>query len=417
MAFARLKNAWNAFFNRDPTEEYRQYVSIGRVYSSKPDRRRLSRGNERTIVTSIYNRFAVDTAEMNFHCAERDSDGRFLGEVQNGLNRCLQTEANIDQTPAAFIRDSILTMLDDGCVAIVPVDVFIQGNKSKAAVDMAMENGSYDVGSLRAGQITMWYPQHVRVKLYNDRTGEHQELTLSKSMVAIVENPFYAIMNEPSSTMQRLIRKLSILDAVDDKTSSGKLDLIFQLPYAIKSESRRKQAEIRRADLESQLENSKYGVGYVDATEKVIQLNRPVDNNLLSQIEYLTKLLFSQLGITQEILDGTATAQAMLYYYDRIVSPIATALTSEMTRKFLTENARTRGQCVMAFKDPFRTVPVSDIAEISDKLTRNEIATSNEIRQVIGWRPSSDPKADELRNKNIAQPAGEPQDNRASMPT
>ena len=387
---SRLKHAWNAFMNRDPTEvDY----DIGPAYYYRPDRPRLTRGNERSIVTAVYNRIALDVSDIDIRHVRLDENGRYIEDIDSGLNNCLTVEANIDQTGKAFIQDVVMSMLDEGCVAIVPVDTTLNPKVT----------GSYDINSMRTGKIIQWYPQHVKVNLYNDKTGRKEEVTLPKSMVAIIENPLYAVMNEPNSTLQRLIRKLNLLDYVDEQTGAGKLDLIIQLPYVIKSNARRQQAEDRRADIERQLKDSKYGIAYTDGTERITQLNRPVENNLMKQIEYLTSMLYSQLGINQTVLDGTADEKTMLNYTNRSIGPIISAIVDEMKRKFLTKTARSQMQSIRYFKDPFKLVPVNEIAEISDKLTRNEIASSNEIRQIIGWKPSQDPAADELRNKNLNQ--------------
>lgn len=393
---SRLKHAWNAFLNRDPTG----MVSInnfGRSYSYRPDRIRPSRGSEKSIVISVYNRIALDVASINIRHVQLDDEERFLSVVPSGLNDCLSFEANMDQSGRSFIQDVVMSMMDEGCVAIVPIDTDLDPNITKG----------YDILSMRVGKIVDWYPQHVKVDVYNDQTGRRQEVILPKKTVAVVENPLYAVMNEPNSTMQRLIRKLSLLDAVDEQSSAGKLDIIIQLPYVIKSEARQKQAEQRRAQIEEQLSGSKYGIAYTDGTEKITQLNRSLENNLMKQIEYLTTLLFSQLGMTQGILDGTADEKTMLNYYNRTIEPIISAITDNMKRSFLTKTARTQKKSIMFFRDPFKLVPISDLAEIADKFTRNEIATSNELRQVIGWKPSNDPKANELRNSNIRGPMGE----------
>ena len=385
---SRLKHAWNAFMNKDPT-----YKNYGTGYSMRPDRPRFSRGNERSIVTSVYNRIALDVAAININHCRLDKDGRFVETIDSNLNNCLNLEANMDQTGRAFIQDIVMSMFDEGSVAIVPVDTTINPEVTS----------SYDILSMRTGKVVEWYPNSVRVKLYNDRTGQKEEIVLPKSSVGIVENPLYAVINEPNSTMQRLIRKLNILDSIDEQSGAGKLDLIIQLPYIVKSDARREQAEKRRKAIEDQLSGSKYGIAYTDGTEKVTQLNRSVDNNLMKQIEYLTSMLYSQLGITQAVLDGTADEKTMLNYYTRTVEPIISAIVDEMKRKFLTKTARSQLQSIVFFRDPFKLVPVNDLAEISDKLTRNEIVTSNEIRQKIGMKPSSDPKADQLRNSNINQ--------------
>lgn len=391
---SRIKSAWNAFFNRDPTGFFK---NTGMGYSVRPDRMRFSRGNERSIVTSVYNRIALDAAAVDLFHVRLDENNRFLSTIDSGLHNCLTVSANTDQTGRAFLQDVVMSMLDEGCVAIVPVDT----------TDNPEETGAYDVETMRTGEVIEWYPQHVRLRVYNERTGRKEDILLEKNAVAIIENPLYAVINEPNSTMQRLIRKLNLLDAVDEQNGSGKLDLIIQLPYLIKTEARRKQAENRRQDIERQLAGSKYGIAYTDGTEHITQLNRPVENNLMSQIEYLTNLLYSQLGITQGILDGTADEKTMLNYYNRTIEPILSAIADEMKRKFLTKTARSQLQSIEFFRDPFRLVPVADISEIADKFTRNEIMTSNEIRQVIGMKPSDDPKADELRNKNLSESAGE----------
>lgn len=388
---SRLKHAWNAFTGTD----YTTYQDVGPGYSSRPDRIRLTRGNERSIITSVYNRIALDVAALNVQHIRLDENGRFLSVIQDGLNTCLTVEANIDQTARAFIQDIVVSMLDEGCVAIVPVDTTYDPSVT----------GSYDIQTMRVGKILDWYPQHVRVRLYNERTGTKENILVPKSTVAIVENPLYAVVNEPNSTMQRLIRKLNLLDVIDEQSGSGKLDLIIQLPYVIKTEAKRKQAENRRKDIEAQLSGTKYGIAYADGTERITQLNRSVNNNLMSQIEYLTSMLYSQLGITQSILDGTADEKTMLNYNNRTIEPIISAIVDEMKRKFLTKTARSQSQSISFFRDPFKLVPVNDIAEIADKFTRNEIMTSNEIRQVIGMKPSDDPRADELRNKNLSAPS------------
>lgn len=391
---SRFKNAWNAFLNRDPTLGFRD---IGSGYSYRPDRFRLTRGNERSIVTSVYNRIALDVAAIDIRHVKLDDEGRFCSVVDSTLNNCLSVEANLDQTGRAFIQDAVMSMMDEGCIAIVPVDTD----------DDPDDTTGYKILSMRVGRIRDWYPKHVRVELYNENTGRKQDIIVPKETVAIVENPLYAVINEPNSTMQRLIRKLNLLDAVDEQSSSGKLDLIIQLPYVIKSEARRQQAEQRRSDIEKQLSGSKYGIAYTDGTEKITQLNRSLENNLMKQIEYLTSMLYSQLGITQSILDGTADDKTMLNYYNRTIEPIIAAIVDEMKRKFLTKTARSQNKSIKFFRDPFKLVPVADLAEISDKFTRNEIATSNEMRQVIGWKPSNDPKADELRNSNLSHPKDE----------
>ena len=388
---SRLKHAWNAF-NGNTQMDFR---NLGMSYSYRADRPRLSRGNERSIVTSVYNRIALDVAALKIQHIRLDENERFVSVIQDGLNNCLTVEANIDQTARAFIQDVVISMFDEGSVAIVPVDTTTNPTIT----------GSYDIQSMRVGQILDWYPQYVRVRVYNELTGKKEDIVLPKSTVAIIENPLYAVINEPNSTMQRLIRKLNLLDVIDEQSGSGKLDLIIQLPYVIKTEARRQQAENRRKDIEGQLSGSKYGIAYTDGTERITQLNRSVNNNLMTQIEYLTSMLYSQLGITQSILDGTADEKTMLNYNNRTIEPIISAIVDEMKRKFLTKTARSQLQSISFFRDPFKLVPVNDIAEIADKFTRNEIMTSNEIRQVVGMKPSDDPRADELRNKNLSAPS------------
>lgn len=386
----RLKHAWNAFLNRDPTTDFRD---IGVSYAYRPDRVRFTRGNERSIVTSIYNRIALDVSAISIQHVRLDENGRFMSVIDSGLNNCLTLEANIDQTGRAFIQDIVMSMFDEGCVAIIPVDT----------TDDPEITGAYDINTMRTGKILEWYPRHVKVRVYNDRTGQKEDITLSKEAVAIIENPLFAVINEPNSTMQRLIRKLNLLDVVDEQSSSGKLDLIIQLPYIIKTEARRQQAEKRRKDIEDQLAGSKYGIAYTDGTEHITQLNRSLENNLLKQIEYLTSMLYSQLGITTSILDGTADETTMLNYNNRSIEPIVSAIVDAMKRTFLSKTARSQKQSIMFFRDPFRLVPVASIAEIADKFTRNEIMSSNEFRQIVGMKPSDDPRADELRNKNLNQ--------------
>ena len=392
---SRLKHAWNAFTGNVQMN----YRDLGMSYSYRADRPRMSRGNERSIVTSVYNRIALDVAALNVQHVRLDENGRFLSVIDDGLNNCLTLEANIDQTARSFIQDVVVSMFDEGSVAIVPVDTTTDPNVS----------GSYDIQSLRVGQILDWYPQYIRARVYNEQTGRKEDIVVPKSAVAIIENPLYAVINEPNSTMQRLIRKLNLLDVIDEQSGSGKLDLIIQLPYAIKTEARRQHAENRRKDIENQLSGSKYGIAYTDGTEHITQLNRSVNNNLMSQIEYLTSMLYSQLGITQSILDGTADEKTMLNYINRTIEPIISAIVDEMKRKFLTKTARSQHQSISFFRDPFKLVPVNDIAEIADKFTRNEIMTSNEIRQVVGMKPSEDPRADKLRNKNLSAPSGSDQ--------
>lgn len=390
----RLQHAWNAFLNKNP---YGQYYGNGAYSYYRPDRMRPNIGNERSIIVSVYNRIALDVAYIDIFHARLDEDGRYTEQIQSSLNECLTLSANVDQTGKAFLQDAVMSMMDEGCVALVPVDTTVNPTIS----------GSYDINSLRTGKIKAWYPQHVTVELYNEKTGRKEEITLPKSMVAIIENPLYAVMNERNSTLQRLIRKLNLLDVIDEQSGSGKLDLIIQLPYVIKTPARKQQAEERRKDIEMQLAGSKYGIAYTDGTEKITQLNRPVENNLMKQIEYLTSMLYGQLGLTPEILNGSADEKTMLNYYNRTIEPIVSAIVDEMKRKFLTKTARTQGQSIVYFRNPFKLVPVAELAEISDKLTRNEIASSNEIRQIIGWKPSDEPGADELRNKNLNQSAEE----------
>ncbi len=393
----RLKYAWNAFRNKDPTVQQMQYY--GPAYRYRPDRVRFSHGNERSIVTAVYNRIAMDAAAVDIRHVRLDDNGRYKEDVNSNLNNCLTLEANIDQAARAFRQDIFMSMLDEGCIAIVPTDLDDEPS------DNSM--GSLDVFTMRVGQVLEWYPRHVKIKVYREDTGMKEEIVLPKSMVPIVENPLYAVVNEPSSTLQRLIRKLNLLDAVDEQSSSGKLDLIIQLPYIVKTPTRKKQAEERRKDIEKQLSEGKYGIAYTDGTEHITQLNRPVENNLMKQIEYLTSMLYSQLGITQAILDGSADEKTMLNYYNRTIEPLLTAVVEELRRKFLGKYARTQKHTIMFFRDPFKLVPVTELAEIADKFTRNEIMTSNEIRQISGMKPSDDPKADELRNKNLNQDSEE----------
>ena len=387
----RLMHAWNAFTNKDPTFTGH---NLGMSYSYRPDKVRLRVTNERSIVSSIYNRIGIDVAAIAFKHVKLDENGRFSEEIKDGLNECLTVEANIDQTGRALIQDAVMSMLDEGSVAIIPVDTTINPKVSN----------SYDIQTIRTGKIIEWFPNDVRLKVYNEKTGQKEEITLPKKMVAIVENPLYAVMNEPNSTLQRLIHKLNLLDAIDEQSSSGKLDLIVQLPYTIRSEARANQAEKRRKDVENQLAGSKYGIAYIDGTEKVTQLNRPVENNLMAQIEYLTRMLYSQLGITETVLDGTADEKTMLNYYNRTIEPICSAIADSMIRTFLTKTARTQGHTIMFFKDAFKLVPVNQIADIADKFTRNEILSSNELRGIIGFKPVDDGRADELINKNINHP-------------
>ena len=397
--FDRIQHAWNAFMNKDPTYNYQ---GVGMGYSYRPDRPRLTRGNERSIINSIFNKIALDVASIDIVHCKLDENNRYIETIDSGLNNCLTLEANIDQTGRAFIQDVVMSMLDEGSVAIVPVDTTINPK----------DTNSYNIVSMRTGKILAWYPEHVRVQLYNEKTGKKEELILPKKTVGIIENPLYTVINEQNSTMQRLKRKLALLDMVDEQNSSGKLDLIIQLPYVVKSDARRQQAEKRRKDIEMQLVGSKYGIAYTDGTERITQLNRPVDNNLFTQVESLTSMLYSQLGITQSVLDGTADEKTMLNYYNRSIAPFVDAIVDELKRKFLSKTARTRKQSIQAFRDPFKLVPVNELAEIADKFTRNEILSSNEIRQIIGRKPSKDPKADQLVNSNISQPnQGQPMDN------
>lgn len=383
----RIQHAWNAFLNKDPTG----YPYRGAGYSYRPDRPRLTRGNERSIITSIYNRIAMDVASISIQHVRLDENDRLISTINSGLNNCLTMEANIDQTGRAFIQDVVMSMLDEGSVAMVPVDTSFDPTKSD----------SYDILTMRTARIVDWYPSHVKVRIYNELTGIQEDIDVPKKTVGIIENPLYSVINEPNSTMQRLVTKLNLLDSIDIQSGSGKLDLIVQLPYVIKTESRRKEADKRRSDIEAQLSGSKYGIAYTDGTEKITQLNRPVENNLMGQIEFLTNMLYSQLGITQSILDGTADEKTMLNYYNRSVEPFVTAIVDEMKRKFLTKTARSQRQSIIYMRDPFKLVPVSQLADIADKFTRNEVLSSNDMRSIIGFKPSMDPKAEELRNKNL----------------
>lgn len=385
---SRLKHAWNAFLNRDPPGS--RYYGGG--YSYRPDRMRFSRGSERTIINAIYNRIALDAASITINHVKLDENNRFDSIIDSGLNYCLNTEANADQTGRGLIQDIVMTFLEEGVAAVVP---------EKTNFDPRYSN-SYEIYSMRVGVPVEWYPNHVRVRLFNELTGQKEEITFPKKMVALIENPFYAVMNAPNSTMQQLVRKLALLDVVDEQAGSGKLDMIIQLPYVIKSQARRDQAEQRRAEIEKQLSGSKYGIAYTDGTERIVQLNRSLENNILKSIEYLTNMVYSQLGVTQEILNGTADEKTMNNYMNRIIEPVISAIADEFKRKFLTKTARTQGQSIMFFRDPFRLAPVSMIAEMADKFTRNEIMTPNEFRQVIGTKPSKDPKSDQLANRNIA---------------
>ena len=387
----RIKNAWNVFTSRDPTEQP-VFHDYGISYGYRPDRIRLTRGNERSIVNAVYNRIAIDVASIDVKHVKTDENDVFIEEIDSFLNDVLQTEANIDQTGRNLMIDAVISLLDEGVIAIVPVDI-----------DEDEETDSFDVLSLRVAKIIQWYPEHVKLRVYNEKTGYKQDIVINKRSVCIVENPFYSVMNEPNSTLQRLIRKLNLLDAIDEQTGSGKLDIIIQLPYVIKTEARKKQAEGRRKDIEAQLAGSKYGIAYTDGTERITQLNRPAENNLLTQIEYLTSMLYSQLGITEEVLNGTADEKTMLNYYNRTIEPIMSAIIDEMKRKLLTWNARKEGQSIKFFRNPFKLVPVTEMAEIADKFGRNEILTPNEIRGIVGFKPSDDPQANELRNRNISQ--------------
>ena len=394
----RLAHAWNAFLNREPPITTTHY-DYGSSYSYRPDRRRLTRGNERSIVNAIYNRIAMDVSAIAIKHVRLDENDRYLETIDSKLNYALNTEANLDQTGRALIQDIVISMFDEGVVAVVPVDTTLN----------PLLSGGYDIETLRTGKIIEWFPEHVRINLYNQKTGRRQDITLPKSVVSIIENPLYSVMNEPNSTLQRLIRKLNLLDAIDEQSGAGKLDLIIQLPYTIKTESRRKQAEDRRKDIEMQLAGTKYGIAYTDATERVTQLNRSLDNNLMKQIEYLTSMLYSQLGLTEAIINNTADEQAMINYYNTTIEPILSAITNEMYRKFLTKTARKQRQSIKFFRDPFRLVPVNQIADMADKFTRNEILSTNEFRQIIGFKPSEDPRADELRNKNLNQSPNMPE--------
>ena len=402
----RFKHAWNAFMNRDPTRYDYEY---GSGYSIRPDRVHLRGGNERTIVNSIITRIAIDAASTTIQHVRLDENGRFLEVIDSGLNNCLNVRANIDQTGRSFLQDTVQSMCDEGCVAVVPVDTDVNPAKTD----------SYEIRSMRVGKIVQWYPNDIRVRLYNDRTGEKQEITVPKRTTAIIENPFYSIMNEPNSTMRRLNRKLSLLDITDEQTASGKLDLIIQLPYLVKSEARKKQANERRKEIEEQLTGSRYGIAYTDGTEHITQLNRSIENNLMNQVDYLTSMLYSQLGLTKGVLEGTASEEELTNYYNRTIEPIVSTIVNEFNTKFLTKTARTQKQTIYYFRDPFRLVPVAKLAEIADKFTRNEIMSSNEFRQIIGMKASGDPRADELRNKNMptqdesAMPADEGYDEEA----
>lgn len=388
----RLRHSWNAFMNKDPTED-RRYIELGPSNSRRPDLFRPSRGTEKTIVTSIYTKIAIDVASLRVEHVKIDDNGRYTETLKSSLNYALTTEANIDQTSRAFFQDVVMTLFDEGCAAIVPVDTTLN----------PLKTGSYGIQTMRVGTVVEWFPKYVRVRLYNDRTGRHEEKILPKKIVAIIENPLYAVMNEPNSVARRLIRKLNILDAVDEQSGSGKLDLIISLPYPIKTDAKREIAERRRKDIENQLAGSKYGIAYTDGTEHITQLNRSVENNMWNQIQYLTEMLYNQLGMTKGVFDGTASESEMLNYQSRTIEPIISAITEEMSRKFLTRTARSQNQRILFFKDQFKLTPTEKIADIADKFTRNEILSSNEFRAIIGYKPIDDPRADELRNKNINQ--------------
>jgi putative sterol carrier protein len=390
----RLKHAWNAFANQEETNRIRSYGDLGVSYGIKPDRVRFHFSTERSIIASVYTRLSIDIASVGIRHVRLDSDKRYVEDINSGLNECLTLEANLDQAARAFRQDIAMTLFDKGVAVIVPVDTTLSPETS----------GSFDIRTMRVGEITSWFPKHVKIRLYNDTLGRREEIVLEKKAVAIVENPLYTVMNEPNSTLQRLIRKLNLLDAVDEASSSGKLDLIIQLPYVVKSEARKQQAEQRREEIAFQLKGSQYGIAYTDGAEKITQLNRPVENNLLKQIEYLTEMLYGQLGLTDAVMNGTADEKAMLNYNNRTIEPVLGAITEAMKRSFLTKTARSQNQTIAYFRDPFKLVPINDIAEIADKFTRNEILTSNEIRSIIGIKPAGDPKADELRNSNMPDP-------------
>lgn len=387
---SRLKHAWNALFSRDPTVYTTQY---GPTYTYKPDRKRYSGDNKRTIIAAIFNRISIDASAIDIRHVRLDENDRYKEDIKSGLNDCLSVEANIDQAGRQFRQDIFASLLDEGCIAITPIETSINPK----------ESNSYQIHSMRTGRIIDWRPKHVQVEVYNERTGRREPVLLPKKMVAIVENPFYAVMNERNSTLQRLNRKLALLDAVDEISSSGKLDLIIQLPYTVKTQLQKDRSEQRRKDIETQLSGSKYGIAYADATEKITQLNRPVENNLMKQIEYLTSMLYSQLGINQSVMDCTADEKTMVNYYNNVIEPLVTAVVDAMKRAFLTKAARTQGQSIMSFRNPFKFITATEFAELGDKLTRNEIGSSNEMRQIIGWKPSSDPRADQLINSNISQ--------------
>lgn len=384
----RFKNSWNAFFNnKDPS----YYPAQGPSYSYRPDRLRLQPGNERTIVTAILNRIALDVSSVDIEHVRTDGDNQYTGTINDGLNKCLTLSANLDQTGRAFIQDLVMSMLDEGCVAVVPTETSVNPKT----------NSSFDIFSMRTGKILEWFPDNVRVRVYNERTGQKEDLVLPKKMVAIIENPLYAVMNEPNSTLRRLVRKLTLLDVIDEQSGSGKLDIIIQMPYTIKTEAKRMEAEKRRKDIEVQLAGTKYGIAYADAAEKITQLNRPVENNLMGQIEYLVKLLYSQLGMTEEVMNGTANEETMLNYYNRTIEPILAVICNEMKRKWLTTTAISQGQSIKYFKDPFKLVTVNSIADIGERFTRNAIMSPNEIRAILGIKPTGNPDSDEVRNRNL----------------
>ncbi len=391
----RVRQAWNVFRSNEKTEVRDDIGAYTSSYGGRPDRARLRVTNERSIISSIYTRISIDASGVMIKHVRLDDKNRYIKDMDSQLNECLKLDPNLDQPARAFRQDQVLSLIDKGTIAIVPIDTTLN----------PISTGGFDILSMRVGEITQWFPNHVEVNVYNEKTGQRQKITLPKRIVAIVENPLYSVMNEPNSTLQRLVRKLNILDAVDEQSGSGKLDLIIQLPYAIKTEARRDQAEKRRQDIEFQLKDSKYGIAYTDGTEKVTQLNRPAENNLLAQIEYLTKQLYDQLGLTEDIMNGTADAQAMLNYNNRTIEPILDAIVESMERTFLTKTARTQKQAIRYFRDPFKLVPVANIAEIADKFTRNEIMSSNEIRAIVGLSPADDPKADQLRNANMPAPS------------
>lgn len=388
----RFRNAWNAFLGRDPTPQIINYGVYGGTYQ-RPDRKQLSYGNDKSIITAIYNRIALDVSQISIRHVRVDENDQYQETIASSLNNCLTLDANLDQTGKAFFQDLVMSLFDEGCVAVVPTDT----------TENPKFTDGYDILSMRVGKILEWYPTSVKVEVYNENTGKKEKIVCLKKYTAIIENPFYAIMNEPNSVLRRLIRKLNLLDAVDEQSSAGKLDLIIQLPYTIRNETRKKQAEERRESIERQLAGSKYGIAYADATERITQLNRPIENNLMNQITYLTSMLYGQLGISEDLLNGKADEQTMLNYFNTTIEPILSAIVDEFKRKFLSKTARTQKQSIMFFREPFKLVPVNNIADIADKFTRNEILSSNEIRGIIGFRPSDDPKANELINSNLNQ--------------